>query len=320
MKISSVAGSVRRGYPIHGTSFATILDAEIFEDREYVGWGSDLANGGVISPEVLDRACFALKHLVEESARMGCKEPVLCGTNVFRQALNRVEAKGRLEHASGLEVKVLSEKGEAVFGFIGASSSIDCSDGCTVIDLGGTSTEICTGRGSLVDRFSSLKAGTHSVVRDLPRRSLDMYHYRRVLLRYVELLDGSSKNGIEFESIESLFSGGAGSMLATGGTAVSIAVLAGYIGTELFDPFRGYLLSFDSFVSLRNRIVGLYERGLENGLPLDRARIEVLVPGMLLLEAIWRVIGTDEIFITARDLRWGIVLNGSALKGDLVVS
>ncbi len=109
-------------------------------------------------------------------------------------------------------------------------------------------------------------------------------------------------------------------ILFTGGTAISLAVILGYMKrrspefTELAEVTRGDL----GFMS--RRLAGLFSRGLQGRLPLAAERIGLIIPGLILVQAVMSHLGINSYRAATRDLRWGVILSGGRMPGGYCVN
>ena len=69
---------------------------------------------------------------------------------------------------------------------------------------------------------------------------------------------------------------------------------------------------FDLSLAARRLAAG---QGRETGmrLPLAEERKRLILPGLILVEAIMKMIGADSFRAVARDLRWGVILSGGII-------
>ena len=284
-------------------------DIEIFSDEKvYVGWGGALARGGRLLPEEMERAEAALKELVFRAKNAGCPDPSIVGTGTMRRALNGREALEKLEAAVSPRITVLSQRGEAALGFIGASSAVAADAPVLQIDVGGTSTEIVRGERGTVRDYAGLAWGTHTVDALIPRTG----PHRALTLLRSRVFEGAwaqtppAHYPLPGASAED-------TILCTGGTAVSLAVVLNY--TRRIHPlFReGELVSVDDLERLLRRLWRLSVDGRLDRLPLEPERASLLIPGMLLLVLLVREMRIPAFSVTTRDLRWGGIIVGEKL-------
>ena len=282
-------------------------EAEVLcDDKEYVGWGGSVATEGSIEESGITRAALALESLLATAERSGCKNPILAGTNTLRSASNGDAAHSALERLTGRPITLLSQRGEAALGFLGANTAVGGKAPVLLVDLGGTSTEIAWGSGGIMEGFEGLQLGTHiagAMVSRGYRNTLPVpYHsaFRR--------LEDSISLHYTLPNM-----GQRPTILATGGTAVSLAVILRYMEgrTPGFTERTAVPAGMLEFVVRRVR--GLILAGSERRLPLEPERIRLLLPGLVLMTLLFRAMRVSGFLITARDLRWGVVRAGANL-------
>jgi len=292
----------------------------VIESKRFIGWGELISKGWVVDDETVDAACTMVKELVDIARAFGCPSPLLVGTNPFREAKNSAIIRGRVEDAVGLRLNVLTERGEASLGFKGAATSVSEEGVVVVIDLGGTSTEVSYGEGSTMKEYVSLKLGTHRVAERLGEPIVDGFGYRRGLIYYMDELARVMDSDPVLNKVKGILSDGdVVHTVVTGGTAVSIGVIGAMLFRGADGIVRELKLSMEEFRLLRSRVRSLYSSSKELLLPVDRARRFLLLPGLILFEAILNTLDIDRMSVTPRDLRWGAVLSGGRFdKGELL--
>jgi len=283
-------------------------DLSFREEKRYVGWGEDLVETGSVSPAGAARAARVLCGLVERARAWGCPAPLLVATNTLREAENEREVRASLEAACGLPIRVLDQREEAEMGYVGAASFRAPGEKILLIDLGGTSTEISWGKGVAMEGYRGIPWGTHRV-----RRLLTGPHsFRRAARILAECLGGRqgeiSARGGRVSPLPAISRDP--TILMTGGTAVSLAIcLRSMCGRgTAFEEMD--TISLADVALVRARLTGLFRAGRERRLPLDEDRIGLLPSGLLLIEALLGLSSISLFRVTARDVRWGVVLTG----------
>ena len=68
------------------------------------------------------------------------------------------------------------------------------------------------------------------------------------------------------------------------------------------------------------RLAGLFSRGRQKNLPLAAERVELIIPGLILVQALMDHLGIDSYRAVTRDLRWGVILSGGRMPGGYRVN
>jgi exopolyphosphatase/guanosine-5'-triphosphate,3'-diphosphate pyrophosphatase len=250
------------------------------QERSYIGWGAEVEGGGSISRETAARAAELLAGLLEQAGDTGAEEILVVATNALRSASNRGEVQRLIEDRAGLRIAVLSEKGEAFLGFEGASSLLEPGTPAVLVDPGGTSTEISWGTAPIPSGYISLPVGAHSE--------------NAMVWRLKDSLEGDSSLPVSGESHTIMF---------TGGTAVSLAVVWNRMRGKEYDGMEPVVLSPDQLDGI---LAALDSPGFESVLPPERVRL--LPRGTAIVREVARALRAGRMTVTARDLRWGVVL------------
>lgn len=291
-----------------GSSYARLLvlrmsdpPAVLLDEKRFIGWGSDLVRTGRLSPPMIDLAGRVLRELVAAASAAGCAAPAIVATNAVRSAANGPEVADRLRAlVRPLRVRVADAGREAALGFRGASSVPGAPSPALMVDAGGTSTEIAWGEGGEPEGWRSFPWGVHRV-----RERMGGGPLRTRRLR--GLLAAGFSRSLPAGLLSSLSCGDRGAtMLATGGTAVSLARLARWVLGEPWDD--PVWIDRERFELLSRRLRARYALGRGRNLPLDPARIELLPAGIVLLGALADAVGAAGFLVTVRDLRWGAIL------------
>ncbi len=312
-----------------GSSYFRLLLAEInpegerwsvepfFEDLRYVGWGDEVTGGGHIGGESLQKAMRLLSELVESAEERGCREPVLVGTNTFRKAGNSRQAISSIRGSFSLPLKILSEMGEAALGFEGATSGSGNGQERCVVDLGGTSTEVAWGADYSFEDYVEIPLGTHGV-RDICSRGRGWAEFRFMRRNFLRSLEDKHPSILSrMKKLSSLPFEAADSIIATGGTAVSMAVILNFMFRKEI-PIDGLRISGEQIGLVKRRIAEALCMGRARNIPVPPQRAGLLMPGILMLETLLDLLGADSTMVTPRDLRWGVLMRGGEIPGRFI--
>jgi len=286
------------------------------ESRRFVGWGRFLGRGIRVDRASLEIACTRLRELLTLSGEAGCPEPVLIGTNLFREAENSAELKIALEEYTGLEVNVLSQKGEASLGFRGAMTVIGDTEKGVTVDLGGTSTEIAYGLKGVFEDFISIPFGAQRVAEAVKNPFFNRAIYRRFVINGMGALMEFIGDEPFFLKLIGMVKDSSCHLVLTGGTAVSLSVVYEFVRRGQLGIPELVSMDIDEFELIKRRVLDTFALKREHRLPLESSRVPLFLPGLTLLESILKTMGRTGFFITPRDLRWGVVVSKGIFDTD----
>jgi len=286
------------------------------ESRRFVGWGRFLGRGIKVDRASIETACNRLRELLIASCEAGCSEPVLIGTNLFREAENSAELKIALEECTGLEVNVLSQKGEASLGFRGAMTVMGDTGSGVIVDLGGTSTEIAYGMNGVFEDFISIPFGTQRVSESVKNTFLSHAIYRRFVIDGTGALMKFIRGEPFLKKLIAVIKDKNCHLVLTGGTAVSLSVVCEFVRQGELGIPELVSMDIDEFELIKRRVLDTFALKREYRLPIESSRVPLFLPGLTLLESILKIIGGTRLFITPRDLRWGVVVSKGTFDTD----
>ncbi|MEI6847131.1 MAG: Ppx/GppA phosphatase family protein [Chlorobiaceae bacterium] len=278
------------------------VEIDRVKDMVCIGKGSMVTE--MLDEEAMLSGIAALKNfLVLATHHHVAVENILAyATSAIREARNQSDFLRRIQEETGLQVKVISGKAEAEFIYHGVRHAVKLGTGFDLLfDIGGGSVEFVIANQSSVQLLESRKIGV-----------------ARMFERFVST-DPIAKKDIklleQFYAAEMVSAVKKASRLtvtraiASSGTAENIA--------RMIRSLHGYeegLLNNSSFT--RSEFLVLYRAILpldsaerRNMTGLDAKRVDLIVPGMILVDMIFRLFNLNEIVLSDYALREGMVLH-----------
>ncbi len=264
-----------------------IIPQQMFVKTTRLGEGLDVS--GIISKEAIIRTVHELKQMqkyIDESQT----RIVAVATSAVRDACNANELLAAIKTATGIDVKVISGRQEALLSYRGALSAIEFSSPIVVVDIGGGSTEIVFKNNGDFKVFSSNVGAVRCTENSASPTKI------------FEILKEPLDNVRELDSFK---------LLAVGGTATTLAAIHKQL--SVYDPEKIHASSVN-IVDLAEIMFDLAgkspdERKKVPGLQPERANI--IVAGLLILWVIMTYLHCDEVVISEADILNGIVLSVS---------
>ncbi len=132
---------------------------DVVREMRVVRLGQDIDRTGRFAQEALERTLQVTREYGELTTMLGASRVRFCATSAARDAENGDELLEGVRSILGVEAEVLSGEQEAAASFLGATRDLVDVD-ALVMDLGGGSTELVTGRNRTVDWARSLDVGS----------------------------------------------------------------------------------------------------------------------------------------------------------------
>lgn len=249
-----------------------------------------------LHPDALARAGHAAELYRAFCAAAGIDDVAAVTTSAVRDGANREEALAALSVRGALEIRVLSEREEAWYGFLGAVNSTTLTDG-NVLDLGGGSVQVSQVEarrlGQVISRpLGAVRMTERFLAAERPGRS-DVRALRRHVAHELESLDW--------------LAGAGGQMVGIGGTIRTLASMhQRSIRYPLMGELHGFHLPRKGIASLIDAMLELpaSERSRIPGLKQDRA--DITLAGAIVIEEVLRHADVESIQICSQGLREGL--------------
>lgn len=273
---------------------------------------------GDLSPEAIERAFTTLRHCRELAASHGVApgDVVTAATSAVREAPNGREFLQSIQEQLGLAVDLVSGPEEARLIYLGVLSGMSFGDQPhVIIDIGGGSTELVLADGSDSYALTSTRIGAVRLQRDFvqddPIPAKRVTFLRAFIQGALEPAVLKLRQGLKRLGKQPV-------LVATSGTAMAIAAMAA--ADEARPPLRmqGYRVSRQKLDEIVDRLLAMTPAERKAHPALNERRAEIIVPGALILQTAMGMIGAEELVISERALREGLIVDWM-LRNDLIV-
>lgn len=310
--LNGAAGEVHAAIDVGTNSFHLVVarvsssgGLEILcRDKEVVRLGSGSGDMRMLAPDAVDRGIEALKGLARTAASYGADVRAVA-TSAVREAENRGVFLDRAVSEAGVEVEVISGAEEARLIHLGVVQALSVYDRQILLaDIGGGSTELLVGRGTLPLAARSVKLGhVRLTERFFPGGALEAAavaecraYVRSFLTPVVHDL---APLGYELA-------------VGSSGTIATIAQMAEHLRKGRADRWLNNVsFSRDELAAVTDAVLGAPTAKDRLGLGgLDERRSDVIAAGVLLLEGVFECFGVPQITVSGYALREGALLDG----------
>ena len=259
--------------------------------REGTRLFAGLDSEGRLKEESILKTADAVRRMAEEIRGKGAEELSIFATSAARDAKNGKEFMKAVEAAAGVPLMILSGEEEARLSFFGASRAVKDECFCGVIDIGGGSTEIVTGRGDDVESAFSCQMGAVRLFREIPiSRAEDMKPVEEAAAGILEK-KLEEAGGIRVPE----------TWIGTGGTFTTMAAMVKEIPWTARTHMHGTRVTNEEIRTVGEKLAGmpLEERIRLPGLQPGRA--DIVVHGICILLAVMERFGIGTITVS----EWG---------------
>ena len=280
-----------------------ILEIDRVKDMICIGRGS--ISTKMLDEEAMQSGVAALKNFLVLAGQHGVapENVIAFATSAIREAKNRYDFLRRIKEETGLKVKIISGKEEAEFIYYGVRNAVKLGKTADLIfDIGGGSVEFV-----LVN---------HKGVQLLESRKIGVARMRERFVTTEPIAANEIKMLEQFFSAEMVSAVEKASELkvtraiASSGTAQNIArMICSMNGRESDVLLNNSSFSRKEFQALYKAVIPLDAAGRRKMTGLDEKRVDLIVPGLILVDMIFRLFKLQEIVISDSALREGMVLH-----------
>lgn len=252
-----------------------------------------------LAPDALERTLATIADYAAACGEYSVEKLRVTGTSAVRDARNRSAFFEGVKRLTGSEPEVLSGDAEARATWRGAVSDLAGEDHFLVIDIGGGSTELISGRRE-PEALVSLDIGCVRLfekhLESDPPAQAELDALRR---EAIEALEGARK--------ELSVPVGA-RLVGVAGTVTQLAALKA--GLPVYDPDVTHhaVLSHGDVRRLARRLETLTYDQRSRVKGLEPGRVDVIVAGAEILQAVMEVFDAAEVLVSEKDILDGLVL------------
>ncbi len=283
---------------------AEISDGKIevlHEEQQVPRLGKGVDKTGALNIESMEIALNGLMHYKRVIDTYGEIPVVVTATSAVRDASNGVAFQERVFEETGFRFKILSGDEEARVTYQGALSMLDGhrETSVGVIDIGGGSTEVAIGsNGELADYHSFNIGCVRFTERYLgnPPVSQALREDCRVAIR-----EELSKVSLPLSDCQK--------WCGVAGTVTSLAYLLQNLTEYSTEKINNTVISRADLSYWEEKLGNLTVQEMEQNWPIVmKGRADIFMAGILILDEILRISGSDEIVVSTGGVRHGMIL------------
>ena len=269
-----------------------------------------LKDGGEISREKISELENVLKLYIDLAQKYFCQLVICKATNALRIASNSMQIITEVLEKLDLNIEIISGDEEARLTFLGTVYPLKENEYCTVLDIGGGSTEIICGTNDKFHFKKSFNIGVVGITEKYffnnPPKETEVKAAEKFISLVTEKIIDSISPGIK--------------TFAVAGTPTTLACIKKSI--RLFDEniVDNSILTLDDVINISNdlRMLNKKEVAFKYGQVVE-GREDVLFSGCLILYRLMIHLRLNEITVSTKGLRYGSVID-YLIKKDILKS
>lgn len=282
----------------------------LHDEVRIVRLGERLHEKKVFIPEAQERVLQALKDYKSICDRFGVEKIAAVGTAAFRKAGNAREFVGRIEREVGIKVAIISGEEEARLSYLSVERDFGhLGNNLVALDIGGGSTEIISKEGG-----ASFDVGavilTESIVRHDPVTKEEFRAMEKNIDHVVgaDLVSALEKRANAGFRANTRF---APTLIGLAGSVTTLSAIKQKLTVWDGAKVQGSVLTqqdIEEMLALFRRTTNEERRTIPG---MVKGREDTILAGTLILQKVMEKMGVDQVTVSDRGLRYGL------LYGDL---
>jgi len=307
---TSYTWSVRRVQAIDiGTNSVRSIIVEVADDGSFrviddekatTRLGTGLVSTGALDERSMQETSDALRAFLDIGTNLAVALVRAVATAAVRMASNGPVFVERLSSDLGLEVEVIPAEEEGRLVFVSAAAHFQLVGRSTMVDIGGGSVELVSAHESHIEHVASVTLGA------------------RVLSEQFVDSDPISDSGFSRmrQHVRSTLRDAAGSaaeparlLIGSGGSVTSVGAIVAARRGRKADNLQGFEVTRAEVTSLLADLSTSTAESRRKMAGLQPERADIILAGVLVLAEVMKLCRVDSLFINARGIREGIVID-----------
>jgi len=275
--------------------FSNKIEKELLNFSHITSLGKDLDKTGIFCKESMDATYLALKDYKDKLDTIGfnIQETIVTATEAARVAKNSHDFFHKIKNELGFNIQIISGEQEAYYTALGVASGISSNlKSCTVMDIGGASTEFIKLN---LDPFSVLNSISFPVgsvrATDWKREGIFEQKMQDILLTSTEQYDCDV-------------------LVCVAGSMTSLASM--FLGKKVFNDkeIDGMQIDFLEFKKFSAELQKTNIEELLLNFPFLGKRAPMVAGGAKVAELLGSKLKIKKMQISTRGLRYGVLVAG----------
>ncbi|CAE08361.1 Exopolyphosphatase; Guanosine-5 prime-triphosphate,3 prime-diphosphate diphosphatase [Synechococcus sp. WH 8103] len=271
-------------------------------------------DSGELTPAGMQRGYETLRRFRDLAISHDVEQIVTAATSAVREAPNGREFLQSIQDGLGMDVDLVSGPEEARLIYLGVLSGMSFGDRPhLLLDIGGGSTELILADGRDARALTSTRVGAVRLQRDFVKDDPIPPQRRSFLQAFIQ---GSLEPAVD-KVHRRIKPGEIPVLVATSGTAMAIGALAASEDDRPPLKLHGYRVSRQRLDRVVEKLVTMTPEQRRDLSPINDRRAEIIVPGALILQTTMQMLGVDELVLSERALREGLIVDWMLRHGLL---
>ena len=276
---------------------------KIYSERIVTRLGEGISKNGLLKKETITKSIAVLKKFSSVISQHRVSNVSAIATSAMREAKNRDEFLKKAKKEAGLKIEVISGKEEAKKTALGMMAGIKLPKTALMVDIGGGSTELIFIRRRNPELVRSLNLGVvylaDKYMKNDPPLEKDLTQMGNFISRKILSAAGSFKKLFSEDTV----------FIGTAGTVTALAAMAQHLLKFEHSKIHNFRLTIKKARDIYSKISTITAKERIKYHSFEPERLDIIVPGTLILLKLMEVFGFQKIIVSDYGLREGILID-----------
>jgi len=278
------------------------LIRELRSERIITRLGEGITANGMISDSSMKKGLDALKTFSRIIAEYNVTNTSAVATSALRKARNSKDFISKARLLTCLDIRTISGNDEARLTASGIMLDIDVPDEAILIDIGGGSTELIYAKNGVPVHTQSLEMGVVYLAAKYMTDDPPSPDMIKEMEREITCVIASGTGAFDRMADKRVC------LIGTAGTITALAAMSLKLTSFDHDKIHRARISSETVSDIFSRIALISSSKRSQYLPFEPDRLDIIVPGTLILLKLMGRFHSDEIIVSNHGLREGIIL------------
>ena len=275
---------------------------EIYSERIITRLGEGITASGRISDVSMQKGLNALETFSRIISENNVTKSSAIATSALREAQNSKDFIGKAKR-TGIDIRTISGKEEARLTASGMMLDMEVPDEAIMIDIGGGSTELIYSRNGVPVHLQSLDMGVVYLAAKYMNNDPPLAKMIHEMEK--EIADVIFSDTASFDQMHD----NRACLIGTAGTITTLAAVSLKLASFEHNKIHRARISAETVRDIFPRIAFMSSAERSQYIPFEPERLDIIVPGTLILLKLMERFQSDEIIVSNYGLREGIILD-----------
>ena len=276
---------------------------EIYSERIITRLVQGVLESGIIKKKAMIKGIVVLNKFSDIIARYGVFKTSAIATSALRDAKNRDDFLKKAKEATMLDIEIVSGDEEARLTSFGMLIGIKPFKTAVLADIGGGSTELIFVRNKKPELVHSLKLGVvylaDKYMKNDPPLKKDLNQTGKYITRKIASIIKTFRKLFSKETV----------FIGTAGTVTALSAISQHLTKYEHNKIHNSRITIKKVRSIFSAISTIPAKERVKYHPLEQSRLDIIVPGTLILLKLMETFGFKEVIVSNYGLREGILID-----------